>query len=119
MEPFNFDKLPEVVRQLFEKVENLEILLQKFQPQNEAEHEFLNIQEAAEFLKITVPALYTKVSRKEIPVSKPGKRLYFKRSELQDWINLGRRKTAAELMAVGKAHPPKFGEAKKHKLDQY
>lgn len=119
MEPFNFDKLPEVVRQLFEKVENLEILLQKIQPQNEAEHEFLNIQEAAEFLKITVPALYTKVSRKEIPVSKPGKRLYFKRSELEEWINLGRRKTATELTAASKTHQKKFGEIRKHKLDGY
>src|ERR1700760_967702 len=113
MEPFNFDKLPEVVRLLFEKVESLEILLQKLQPQNEAEHEFLNIQEAAEFLKITLPALYTKVSRKEIPVSKPGKRLYFKRSELQEWINLGRRNTAAELIAAGKTHERKFSQAKK------
>jgi len=119
MEPFNFDKLPEVVRQLFEKVESLEILLQKFQPQNEAEHEFLNIKEAAEYLKITVPALYTKVSRKEIPVNKPGKRLYFKRSDLQEWIKLGRRKTASELIEVRKTQHRKFGEAQNHKLDKY
>jgi len=32
MQPFGFDKLPEVVRQLFEKVERIEKMLEDFQP---------------------------------------------------------------------------------------
>lgn len=97
MEPFNFEKLPEVIRILFEKVEHIEELLQDLQPQAPNENELLTIQEAAIFLKVTVPALYTKVSRHEIPVSKPGKRLYFNKSDLKKWILASRRKTVMEI----------------------
>lgn len=97
MEPFSFDKLPEVVRQLFEKIERIEAMLQELQPKEQQENQLLNISEAAEFLKVTVPALYTKVSRQQIPVSKPGKRLYFNKTELKKWILAARRKTILEL----------------------
>lgn len=97
MEPFNFNELPEVVRRLFEKVERIELILEKFEPNQEMENELLNIKEAAEFLKVSVAAIYTKVSRQEIPFSKPGKRLYFNRTELKEWVRLGKRKTISEL----------------------
>jgi excisionase family DNA binding protein len=57
----------------------------------------LNIQEAAVFLNITVPALYSLVSRKDIPVNKPGKRLYFDQHELIEWIKSGKKKTSSEI----------------------
>ena len=97
MEPFNFNELPEVVRQLFEKVEQIEQMLLNLQPKEEDESELLNISEAAEFLKVTVAALYTKVSRNEIPVSKPGKRLYFNKAELKEWVRLGKKKTMNDI----------------------
>ncbi|MDB5017103.1 MAG: hypothetical protein JWQ84_1935 [Mucilaginibacter sp.] len=61
MEPFNFNELPEVVRQLFEKVERIEILLARLEPKEPDENEILNIEEAAQLLKVSVGALYTKV----------------------------------------------------------
>lgn len=97
MEPFNFDKLPEVVRQLFEKVECLEELLKELQPKEENENELMTIQEAADFLKVTVPALYAKVSRHDIPVNKPGRRLYFNKNELKKWVAASRKKTVLEI----------------------
>ncbi|KEQ28277.1 hypothetical protein N180_01190 [Pedobacter antarcticus 4BY] len=97
MEPFSFEKLPEVIRVLLEKVEHIEDLLQGLQPEDSSENEILKIQEAAKFLKVTVPALYTKVSRREIPVSKPGKRLYFNEYDLKKWITDSRRKTVIEI----------------------
>ncbi|MES2277946.1 MAG: helix-turn-helix domain-containing protein [Bacteroidota bacterium] len=98
MEPFNFNELPEVVRQLFEKVERIEMLMARLEPKEPNENEILNIEEAAEFLKVSVGALYTKVSRQEIPYSKPGKRLYFNRIDLKEWVRLGKRKTINELI---------------------
>ena len=92
MESFGFDKLPEVIRQLFEKVERIEKMLQDLQPKDD-DNQLLNVAEAADFLKTSPGALYTKVSKKEIPVSKPGKRLYFNKNELKDWIRLGQRNT--------------------------
>ena len=97
MEPFNFDKLPEVVRQLFEKVENLEILISEMQPKAENVNDFLDIHEASEFLKITVASLYTKVCRRQIPYNKPGKRLYFNKTDLIKWLGTSRKKTAEEI----------------------
>jgi excisionase family DNA binding protein len=88
MEPFGFDKVPEVLRQLFEKLEHIERLLQDLQPPSE-ESALLTIAEAAEFLKTSPAALYTKVSRGEIPFSKPGRRLYFDKDELRKWVKSG------------------------------
>lgn len=58
--------------------------------------QFLTIQEAAELLHLTVPTIYGLVSRSEIPVSKKGKRLYFSKQELMDWVKTGRKQTIAE-----------------------
>ena len=108
MEPFGFDQLPEAVRKLVEKVEGLEVLLLNLQPKNESEHKMLNIQEAAAFLNITVAALYSLVSRKDIPVNKPGKRLYFDKNELNEWIRSGKKKTTAIIEKEASLHEPAF-----------
>jgi len=63
--------------------------------QSEAD-QLLTIQQAAEILRLTVATIYVKVHYGQIPVSKKGKRLYFSRQELMDWVKSGRRKTIAE-----------------------
>jgi len=118
MDPFNFNELPEVVRRLFEKVEQMESLLINLQPKEESENDLLDISEAAEFLKVSVASLYTKVSRKEIPVSKPGKRLYFDRKELREWIRSGKRKTIGEFDS-NSSHKSRITRDKRHPLDKY
>jgi len=105
MELFNFNELPEVVRQFFEKVERIEILLERLEPKQENENELLNIEEAAALLKVSEAALYTKVSRQEIPFSKPGKRLYFNKTELKEWVRLDKRKTITELQQMTDIQP--------------
>ena len=57
----------------------------------------LTIKQAAELITLSVPTVYGLVSRKEIPVSKRGKRLYFSKFELTDWIKAGRKLTTAEI----------------------
>ncbi|KIA96230.1 hypothetical protein OC25_03905 [Pedobacter kyungheensis] len=98
METFGFEKLPEVVRQLFEKVERIESMLEKLHPSEEDQDELFNIQQAADYLKVSVQSIYAKVSRLEIPVNKPGKRLYFSKRELRSWVANSRRKTATEMI---------------------
>jgi excisionase family DNA binding protein len=119
MEPFNFNELPEVVRRLFEKVEQIELLLLNLQPKDESEYELLDIREAAAFLKVSVASLYTRVSRKEIPVSKPGKKLYFDRKELQDWIKFGRKKTSFEISSENNNFQKRNQNRVRHKLDKF
>ena len=41
--------------------------------------------------------IYKLTHRREIPHRRVGGRLYFRRSELEQWIDAGRRKTSAEV----------------------
>ena len=59
--------------------------------------QLLTINEAAEFLHLTADTLYGKVHSKEIPYSKPGKRIYFSKTEIIQWVKQGRKKTIKEI----------------------
>lgn len=93
-----FDELPKAVGQLYEKLESIEkLLLQKSSPVLVESDQLLTIQQAADLISLSVPTIYGLVSRKEIPVSKRGKRLYFSKQELTDWIKAGRKLTVSEI----------------------
>lgn len=64
----------------------------------------LTVQEAADLLKLTVPTIYSKVSRGELPVMKRSKRLYFSRQELMDYLKTGRKKSNAEIEAQAESY---------------
>lgn len=49
--------------------------------------QFLNTKEAAAFLQISVGKIYQLTMKKAIPFYKPGGKLYFKKSELIEYIN--------------------------------
>jgi len=97
MEPLTFDQLPQAVSKLQDKLNDIEKLLLEGHQQPTDSDELLNIKDAANLLNLSVPTIYGKVCRKEIPVNKQGKRLYFYKSELISWIKSGRKKTAAEI----------------------
>jgi excisionase family DNA binding protein len=75
----------------------------QLQPSNQdiIQKDFLNIQEAAEFLNLAVPTIYGLVSKREIPSLKIGKKLAFKRLDLIALLETGRRNTKKELIALG------------------
>lgn len=95
-----FEKLPQAVNQLFEKLDNIERLLlsQSNSPRPESD-KLLNIRQASEILHLSVPTIYGLVQRAEVPVCKRGKRLYFSKQELTSWIMAGRKKTNSEIEA--------------------
>ncbi len=64
--------------------------------------QLLTIQQAAAYLSLTVPTIYRKVSIGELPAMKQGKRLYFSRIELLEYLKDGRRKSNAELIIKNK-----------------
>ena len=74
------------------------------QPTTNQPEQLLTIQEAAEFLSLTVPTMYSKVSKGELPVMKRSKRLYFSRTELLEYIKDGRKKSNAEIEQEAKAY---------------
>lgn len=57
----------------------------------------LTIKQAANLLHLAVPTLYSKVSRKEIPHSKNGKRLYFSKADLIEWVKQGKQSSPDEI----------------------
>ncbi len=105
MENLTFDKLPEAVTMLTKEVSELKrLLIEKQEQPTTPPEQLLTIQEAAEFLSLTVPTMYSKVSKGELPVMKRSKRLYFSRTELLDYLKEGRRKTNAEIEQEAKAY---------------
>jgi len=61
-------------------------------------NQLLTVQDTAKFLSLSVPTIYSKVSKGELPgVCKRGKRLYFQRDVITNWIKEGRKKSNAEI----------------------
>jgi len=95
----SFDQLPTAVTELTNEISELKrLIVEKGEDQStESPEQFLTIQEASQLLNLTVPTLYSKVSRRELPVMKRGKRLYFSKTELIDYIKDGRKKSNSEI----------------------
>ena len=68
-----------------------------------ADDTFMSIAEAAKFVGLVVPTIYSLVSRGEIPVCKRARRLYFSRQDLTEWIKSGRKKTTKDIEAEVKS----------------
>jgi len=93
-----FEKLPQAVNQLFDKIENIErLLLEKSNESQPEADQLLTIQQASEIIHLSVPTIYGLVQRFEIPVCKRRKRLYFSKRELTKWIMDGRKKTVSAI----------------------
>lgn len=59
--------------------------------------ELLNLNQAAELLHLKPSYIYQLVHFRKIPFYKPGKRVYFHKNELIDWILNSKIKTNAEI----------------------
>jgi excisionase family DNA binding protein len=99
-ELISFESLPKAVGQLAERLESIETILKnKFQestPKTQ-EEQLLTVEQAAKFLDLSIPTIYSKVSRGELPVMKRSKRLYFSNFELMAYLKEGRKLTNEEL----------------------
>jgi excisionase family DNA binding protein len=77
------------------RLEEIEMLLKN---QNILLKEFLTLDEAAEYLSLSKSAVYKMTSKKEIPFYNPGgKKIYFKRVELDSWILNGKVESASQI----------------------
>ena len=92
----SFNDLPEAVTELTKKVDELYKIITNVQPQEPVD-QFLTVKETAKFLHLSVPTIYSKVSRRELPFIKRSKRLYFAKGDLEDYLKDGRVKTVREI----------------------
>jgi len=58
----------------------------------------LNVREATRFLGDAVATLYGRTSRNEIPFYKRGKKVYFKKAELLEWVEQGRVRSQVQIV---------------------
>jgi excisionase family DNA binding protein len=80
---------------LITKLDNIEFMLQN---QNLLQKQVLNFQETAMFLEISHSYLYKLTSTNVVPFYKPtGKKLYFRRDELEKFLLQNRSTTVDEI----------------------
>ena len=78
-ETLTFNDLPQVVAELRDEVVGMKVLLsdlQKGQTQQKIQHvrRTMNVEEAADYLRMPLNTLYMKLQKGEVPGLKPGKR---------------------------------------------
>ncbi len=95
-----FEQLPQAVTQLFYKLKEIEQLLRLKSNESQIQRdELLTVQQAAEFLSLSVPTVYGLISKGAIPCMKRSKRVYFSKDELINYLKQGKKQTVSELAA--------------------
>ena len=99
MDHVTFEQLPTVVAEIRDRLARIESSLYLLSPikPSDVKNPVMTISEASDFLNLAKSTIYGMVCRNEIPVSKKGKKLYFDREELTNWVKKGRRKTTDEI----------------------
>lgn len=87
---------PSELEALIEKTVNRVI---SEQPEREQERglQILSIHQAAEYVNLSPQTLYGFTSKRKIPFIKKGKKLYFKKDDLDKWLERGRQKSKDEI----------------------
>lgn len=82
----------DMLKQILEKLDNIESILSKQQKQP------LTLDEAFKYLGFTKSYLYKMTCTNQIPYYQPnGKKIYFKKAELDEWIFKHKRKSKEEI----------------------
>ena len=110
----NLENLPQAVFHLTGLVVDLTHIVKSLRTYSEPETATpINAQAAADFLGVTLSTIYILNQRGDIPSCKRGKRLYFFKKDLIEWIKVGRRRTLSEIETEVEAYLP---EQRKRKM---
>jgi excisionase family DNA binding protein len=83
-----------MIKQFQHQLNKIESLLTSIK-NNEVE--FMDLEEASQFLKLKKPTIYQMVFKREIPFYKSTKKLLFKKNELVEWVESSKVLTLKEL----------------------
>ncbi len=87
----------EIIQKVELTQEQLESLKQEWSNWSKPVKEFMTVEETAEYLEISKSAVYKLTSKRKIPFYNPGgKKIYFKKIEVDDWIENSRVASDAE-----------------------
>lgn len=105
VEKISFDTLPQAMAEVIERVSRMEALLEKHfniesssSPEDNPNHRF-GVKGLQEYHPDhpAAPTIYGWVRNNLIPYYKVGKKLFFKKGEIDAWLDAGRNKTDEEL----------------------
>ena len=108
-----FDQLPKAVTMLTNEISELKRLVLEISDQQitDKTDRLFTVQEAAQLLHLSVPTLYSKHSKRELPgVCKKGKRLYFSQQKLIEWVKEGIQESSVEIKVEAESYLKKRGE---------
>ena len=94
-----FDKLPEAVAYLIEKIAEVKALVENFTSKPPEKRLPIGIDDACRIIQKAKPTIYALVRKGLIPSYKRGKKLFFYEEELLDWIKNGKKKTILDIKA--------------------
>ena len=90
------NEFPNPFEFLYQRIDHLEnLIIQLIQVQScvgkeeKVESELLTVREAADFLHISPSTIYNLSSQKRIPFMQRGRRLYFTKENLRQWLEEG------------------------------
>ena len=96
------DNLSNPFQLLYDKMISIERKIEALTDQKattkeqQTEDELMTVETAADYLRMSRSNIYQLTSRFEIPFMKKGKRLYFKKEELRQWIEEGSYKPSSK-----------------------
>ena len=94
---FKFEDLPDIMAENNRLLCEVKELLEVVSKPQKSPNELMNITEASEYLNLAIATIYSMTSRKELPYCKRGKKLYFSREELSEYVRSGKRLTNDEI----------------------
>jgi predicted DNA-binding transcriptional regulator AlpA len=94
-----FEELPRAITDLTNEVNEIKGLLTQKQKTEDPSDQWLDLNELIEYdpEKRTKPTWYSKIHKNEVPHYKRDKKVYFLKSEIDEWLKEGKRKSNAEL----------------------
>jgi len=99
----SLEQMPSALSQSNEMLENIERIVLKLlnSQQGNEQKQWFSLNEVINYdpAKRTKPTWYSMVSRGDVPYHKSGNRLMFLKSEIDDWLKSGKRKSNAEIEA--------------------
>lgn len=98
LEAFITDLVTEAVQSALQQQQNHLTTLHFEQDQRE---EVLNADQAATYLHIAKQTLYTLTSKRKVPFYKNGKKILFRRGDLDEWLNRGKQNEISHFSKEG------------------
>ena len=102
LKAFLKDILEPIIDDCINRSMNKFISVQKSVPPEKSD--VMDIQEAAIYLKVSKATVYGYVHDQRVAFYKTGRKLYFRKEDLDKWINRSRRKSYDEISEEAKAY---------------